>query len=66
MPRFRGGKRSRRDRNFGITDAEFWDWWHDVKDEYGGDDLSETERAREIYEEFKEERRQRHRREIDE
>lgn len=38
---FRGGSKDRRDRNFGITDKDFWQWWHrEGKRAWGGGDLT--------------------------
>lgn len=38
-PRFKGGKQKRRDQRFGISDDDFWAWWHRVrKKELGGRD----------------------------
>jgi RHS repeat-associated protein len=40
--KFKGGKKSGRDRDFGIKDKDFWNWWHrSGKKANGGVDLSE-------------------------
>jgi len=49
----KGGKKGTRDRNFGITDKDFWNWWHrspDGKKGHGGEDISSSDEARNIYE----------------
>jgi len=48
---FRGGKKKKRDRDFGIKDREFWRWWHREKRHYGGDDI-EPEDIWEIFEDW--------------
>lgn len=48
---FRGGRQSKRDRNFGVTDREFWRWWHQHgKREMGQRDISGPEAAQDAYE----------------
>lgn len=52
--RFRGGKKSARDRLFGVDDKDFWRWFH--RQEKGrtgaGDDLDATDQARKLYDEW--------------
>lgn len=52
--RFRGGKKSARDRLHGVSDKDFWRWFH--RQEKGrtgaGDDLNETRQVRELYDEW--------------
>ncbi|WP_081752724.1 hypothetical protein [Kallotenue papyrolyticum] len=58
--KFKGGSQSRRDKNYGITDKAFWDWWHRVgKKQAGGQDLSSKEEAEEAYEDWVEQGRPR-------
>ena len=50
---FKGGKQRNRDRNFGISDNNFWDWWHRMgKREQGGTDIATPQQAKDIYEEW--------------
>ena len=53
--KFKGGPRSKRDRDFGIKDVDFWSWWHEGggKKEYGGQDLT-SEMKNEVYEDWEE------------
>lgn len=47
------GKQWERDRNFGIGDRGFWDWWHRYgKDDHGGRDLQTRSEAETVYEEW--------------
>lgn len=53
----RGGRKTRRDRWFGLEDkpdfADFRHWWHrEGKDESGGFDLGDREDAERAYEEW--------------
>ncbi len=36
----KGGKQGQRDRNFGINNKKFWDWWHKIKQKYGYPDIA--------------------------
>ncbi len=42
--RFKGGKQSSRDRDYGLP-ADFWDWWHNGggKKKNGGEDIGTGE-----------------------
>ncbi|HAC26032.1 MAG TPA: hypothetical protein DCE81_14050 [Cytophagales bacterium] len=49
----KGGKQWGRDRDFGIKDPAFWQWWHRVgKKLYGGKDITTKEQAEEIYQDW--------------
>jgi hypothetical protein len=52
--KFRGGKQNSRDRDFGISDKGFWDWWHrgGGKEANGGQNIESREEAEEKYEEW--------------
>ena len=54
--RLRGGSRSSRDKDFGIRDHGFWDWWHQEKQRIGARDISTREEAEELYERYEHER----------
>jgi hypothetical protein len=43
QPRFKGGKQAERDRRYGITDDDFWDWWHRKKKKELGRDREKGE-----------------------
>jgi len=48
----KGGRKTKRDRNFGIFDAAFWRWWHRIgKRRHGGLDLASQE-AQSVYDEW--------------
>ncbi|ACY13868.1 RHS repeat-associated core domain-containing protein [Haliangium ochraceum] len=50
---FRGGKKNKRDRNFGIRDKGFWKWWEQKgKYAWGDKDLAH-DTAKQAYEEWK-------------
>lgn len=53
--RFRGGRKSARDRLFGVGDKEFWRWFHrQGKGRTGAsDDLDDTDQVRRLYDEWK-------------
>lgn len=44
--KLKGGKQGARDRDFGVKDKDFWQWWHRKgKKDNGGQDLTEDEAA---------------------
>jgi len=50
--KFKGGKKSTRDKDFGIKDKDFWNWWHrDGKKAYGGEDITD-DIADEVYKDW--------------
>ncbi len=57
--KFRGGKQKSRDRDFGINDEAFWEWWHrgGGKEAYGGENIGSKKEADEIYEDWKQQGR---------
>lgn len=52
--RFKGGTKGKRDRNFGIEDKDFWNWWHrgDGKKENGGKNIGSKGEADGIYDDW--------------
>lgn len=55
--KMKGGKQSSRDKDYGIKDKDFWQWWHrspDGKKGHGNEDKSSKEEANEIYNFWKE------------
>ncbi|MCF4128441.1 hypothetical protein [Methylobacterium sp. SyP6R] len=53
--RFRGGKKSARDRLFGVDDPGFWNWYHrKEKGRTGGSgrDFGTVDEVRELYDEW--------------
>jgi hypothetical protein len=52
--KFRGGKQNARDRDFGIKDQGFWDWWHrgGGKEANGGQNIGSREEAEAAYDDW--------------
>jgi len=51
--KFKGGKKNKRDRDFGIQDKKFWDWWHKFKQKYGYPDIETANDAWDWYDQWK-------------
>lgn len=53
----KGGKKAERDKDFGIKDKGFWNWWHTIKSKMSGKgrskDIKSKEQADELYDEYK-------------
>jgi hypothetical protein len=51
-PRFKGGRKSKRDKRFGISDPWFWRWWHRVKKPQLGGLDGDGDKIRAAYDEW--------------
>jgi Rhs family protein len=49
---FKGGKKNKRDRDWGIKNKKFWDWWHELKQKYGYQDIDNSNDARYWYDQW--------------
>ncbi|MEM6699779.1 MAG: RHS repeat-associated core domain-containing protein [Bacteroidota bacterium] len=50
--KMKGGKKSKRDKTFGVSDKDFWNWWHrDGKKSRGGEDIT-SDTIDEIFQEW--------------
>ncbi len=47
------GKQKQRDRDFGIKDKGFWDWWHKIKQKGGYGNIENKQDADSWYGDYK-------------
>ena len=52
--KFKGGSQNSRDRDFGIKDKDFWQWWHrgGGKESYGGQNIGSKDEADAVYDDW--------------